>query len=53
MGELLDLKGPDLMDLSFIDFPGMVVLVFFFNDGTYLCAGPVQNVEDDVVKLVE
>ena len=48
----VDLEGPELTDLSFIDLPGSFVsfiLTFLSN----VTSGIIQNADDDMIKLVE
>ena len=48
----VDLEGPGLTDLSFIDLPGSFVsfiLTFLSN----VTSGIIQNADDDMIKLVE
>ena len=48
----VDLEGPGLTDLSFIDLPGSFVsfiLTFISN----VTSGIIQNADDDMIKLVE
>lgn len=52
----VDLEGPDLTDLSFIDLPGTSFCSYAFArilTLVVLLAGLIQNAEPDIVKLVE
>lgn len=48
----VDLVGPGLTDLSFIDLPGSYIsfVLTFLNN---MISGIIQNAEDDMIKLVE
>lgn len=49
----VDLQGPDLTDLSFIDLPGLQTLLVLLIRRANSALGIIQNAEDDIVKLVE
>ena len=48
----VELTGPDLADLSFVDLPGMLGNNANTADA-HCIAGIVQNADDEVIKLVE
>lgn len=49
----VDLEGPDLTDLSFIDLPGESSLKFLPFNKPHVYTGIIQNAEPDIVQLVE
>lgn len=48
----VDLEGPGLTDLSFIDLPGSYISVFLASLPNMI-SGIIQNADDDMIKLVE